>query len=177
MQIRGPKNWKKVSFWGLSPKSPIQKSCDTSSHLSNGHWKPPALAICPGHFFLLDLGSREVWDIWLLQNDLELYYLVLFQKISLHQQLCKSLKIQIWKYQNFLFPQKFKAKSEVAKFSGEMKRKSILLKYYCKFQNYSEIFRKIDSLSFEVTRNAHKLNFLTTTLTTFNFVRNPMKIL
>ena len=50
--IFDPKNkfWaqkiEKIEFWGLSPKYPIQKSCDTSQNFCMGFLETPALAEC-----------------------------------------------------------------------------------------------------------------------------------
>ena len=57
---RDTKTWKNLGFWGLSPKSPIQKSCSTSPHLSTGLWRVTALAVCLEHFFPLITSSIEV---------------------------------------------------------------------------------------------------------------------
>ena len=50
-----------MSFWKLSPKSPIQKSCDTSQNFCMGFLETPALADCLNNFIFLNVASREVW--------------------------------------------------------------------------------------------------------------------
>ena len=63
-----PKSCKKKGFWGISPKSPIQKSCETSQNFCMGFWETPALADCLNNFIFLNVASREVCTLNHIDN-------------------------------------------------------------------------------------------------------------
>ena len=70
-----------MGFWGISPKSPIQKSCETSQNFCMGFWETPALADCLNNFIFLNVASREVCVTFIMLYKTLWHFMTLYNAL------------------------------------------------------------------------------------------------